>query len=193
MGTRVLDQSLDPARLASRAEAIAALTAPGELFELTTLSIAGQPQLVFANAPASLRQLYEDNASDKPFIVYDDERLTFAEAWAEAARIAVVLRRDYGVGMFFLPQDTSVRTACERVLTECITAEGQTLLGWRDVPTNNARLGKGVKGASLSFQRRTGRKDRHRRTSSGRKSFRRNCRSSRFAAGRSGNFSGDFY
>ena len=92
-----MDHSLDPARPASRAEAIAALTAPGEPFELTTLSITGQPQLVFANAPASLRQLYEDNASDKPFIVYDDERLTFAEAWAEAARIAVVLRRDYGV------------------------------------------------------------------------------------------------
>ncbi|MBI3777160.1 MAG: glutamate synthase subunit alpha, partial [Gammaproteobacteria bacterium] len=52
---------------------------------------------------------------------------------------------DYGVGMFFLPQDQTTRAACERELTECITAEGQTLLGWRNVPTNNTRLGKGVK------------------------------------------------
>ena len=52
---------------------------------------------------------------------------------------------DYGVGMFFLPQDKAIRAACEGELTKCITAEGQTLLGWRDVPTNNTRLGKGVK------------------------------------------------
>jgi len=54
---------------------------------------------------------------------------------------------DYGVGMLFLPQDKATRAACERVLTECVTAEGQTLLGWRDVPTKNAGLGKGVKAA----------------------------------------------
>ncbi len=52
---------------------------------------------------------------------------------------------DYGVGMLFLPQDKTTRAACERILSECISAEGQTLLGWRDVPTHNARLGKGVK------------------------------------------------
>ncbi len=51
---------------------------------------------------------------------------------------------NYGIGMVFLPQDKTARAACELVLTECISAEGQTLLGWRDVPTNNARLGKGV-------------------------------------------------
>ena len=52
---------------------------------------------------------------------------------------------DYGIGMLFLPQDKMARAACERVLGECISAEGQTLLGWRDVPTHNVRLGKGVK------------------------------------------------
>jgi len=52
---------------------------------------------------------------------------------------------DYGVGMLFLPQDAAVRTACERVFAGCIAAEGQTLLGWRDVPTDNTGLGKGVK------------------------------------------------
>ena len=51
----------------------------------------------------------------------------------------------YGIAMLFLPQDDAARAACERVLAECIAAEGQTLLGWRDVPTHNARLGEGVK------------------------------------------------
>ncbi len=59
--------------------------------------------------------------------------------------IALPAPGDYGVGMLFLPQDDAARAACERVLAECIVAEGQTLLGWRDVPTRNARLGKDVK------------------------------------------------
>ncbi len=52
---------------------------------------------------------------------------------------------EYGVGMLFLPQDAAVRAACEHVIEACIRAEGQTLLGWRDVPTINTGLGKGVK------------------------------------------------
>ena len=56
-------------------------------------------------------------------------------------KITLPAAGDYGVGMLFLPQDQAARAACERVLTECISAEGQTLLGWRDVPTHSARLG----------------------------------------------------
>ncbi|HWA61532.1 MAG TPA: class I adenylate-forming enzyme family protein [Caulobacteraceae bacterium] len=87
-----MDQPLDAARPATRLEAIGLLTAPGQPYELATLTIRGQAQRVFVNAPASLRQLFEDTASDLPFFVYGDERLTFAQAWAEAARIAAVLR-----------------------------------------------------------------------------------------------------
>ncbi len=73
------------------------MTAPGELYELATVEIAGAPCRAFVNAPTSLRAMYEAGASDQPFIVYDDERLTFAETWATAARIAHCLRHDYGV------------------------------------------------------------------------------------------------
>ncbi|MCB0061939.1 MAG: glutamate synthase subunit alpha, partial [Caldilineaceae bacterium] len=50
----------------------------------------------------------------------------------------------YGVGMLYLPQDAAQRRACEERLNAIISAEGQTLLGWRDVPTNAASLGKGA-------------------------------------------------
>jgi glutamate synthase (NADPH/NADH) large chain len=50
----------------------------------------------------------------------------------------------YAVGMLFLPRDAGTRAACEKIITEVVKEEGQVLLGWRDVPTNNARLGKGV-------------------------------------------------
>jgi glutamate synthase (NADPH/NADH) large chain len=52
---------------------------------------------------------------------------------------------DYGVGMIFLPQDTKARAACEKIITDKIKAEGQTLLGWRNVPVDNTGLGESVK------------------------------------------------
>ncbi|MFZ2333729.1 MAG: glutamate synthase-related protein, partial [Sideroxyarcus sp.] len=54
---------------------------------------------------------------------------------------------DYGVGMLFLPQDAKARAACEKIIADKIKAEGQTLLGWRDVPVNNNGLGECVKAA----------------------------------------------
>jgi long-chain acyl-CoA synthetase len=81
----------------SRAEAIAALTAPGMPHELVDAEVRGRPLRVFAQAPASLRALYESTATDLPFLAYQDERLSFAQAWAEAGRIGHVLVQRCGV------------------------------------------------------------------------------------------------
>ena len=43
---------------------------------------------------------------------------------------------EYGVGMIFLPKEHASRLACEQEMERAITAEGQVLLGWRDVPVN---------------------------------------------------------
>ena len=43
---------------------------------------------------------------------------------------------EYGVGMIFLPKEHASRLACEQELERAIRAEGQVLLGWRDVPVN---------------------------------------------------------
>ncbi len=51
----------------------------------------------------------------------------------------------YGVGMIFLPRDARTRAACEALIEETIAEEGQTLLGWRDVPTDASCLGESVK------------------------------------------------
>jgi len=82
----------------TRAEALARLTAPGELYALENRTIGGEPFEVFVNAPQSLRQLFEDTCSDATFIVYGEERLTFAEAHDQAAAIARLLVERYGVG-----------------------------------------------------------------------------------------------
>ncbi len=43
---------------------------------------------------------------------------------------------EYGVGQVFLPQERASRLACEQELERAVRAEGQVVLGWRDVPTN---------------------------------------------------------
>ena len=52
---------------------------------------------------------------------------------------------EYGVGMIFLPRDVAARAACEKVIAKKIAAEGQTLIGWRDVPVERDGLGESVK------------------------------------------------
>ena len=47
--------------------------------------------------------------------------------------------------MVFLPREPASRTACEQEIVRAIQAEGQILLGWRDVPTDNSTLGESVK------------------------------------------------
>src|SRR5512140_2387242 len=44
---------------------------------------------------------------------------------------------EYGVGMVFLPKEHASRLACEQELERAVKAEGQVLLGWRDVPVNH--------------------------------------------------------
>jgi len=81
----------------SRAEAIAALTSPGMPHELVDAEMRGRQVRVFAQAPASLRALFESTVTDLPFLAYQDERLSFAQAWAEAGRIGHVLVQHCGV------------------------------------------------------------------------------------------------
>ena len=56
----------------------------------------------------------------------------------EMARQGVTLPAagEYGVGMIFLPKEHASRLACEQELERAVKAEGQVLLGWRDVPVN---------------------------------------------------------
>ncbi|SUV86210.1 glutamate synthase [NADPH] large chain [Bordetella pertussis] len=43
---------------------------------------------------------------------------------------------EYGVAMVFLPKETASRLACEQELERSVRAEGQIVLGWRDVPVD---------------------------------------------------------
>jgi glutamate synthase (ferredoxin) len=76
----------------------------------------------------------------------------FLKLVAKEARVSLPPSGDYGVGMVFMPTKRSERLECEKIFASLVTEEGQTLLGWRTVPTNNASLGATAR-ASEPFMR----------------------------------------
>ncbi len=53
-----------------------------------------------------------------------------------AQGVALPPAGEYGVGMIFMPKEHASRLACEQEMERAVAAEGQVLLGWRDVPVN---------------------------------------------------------
>ncbi|HEY3324092.1 MAG TPA: glutamate synthase large subunit [Planctomycetota bacterium] len=47
----------------------------------------------------------------------------------------------YGTGLVFMPPEISQRLRCQNMFEEIVHAEGQVVLGWRNVPQNHAKLG----------------------------------------------------
>ena len=52
---------------------------------------------------------------------------------------------DYAVGMVFLPRSEGTRRMCIEAFEQVVPEEGQSILGWRDVPVDNSCLGESVK------------------------------------------------
>ncbi len=61
----------------------------------------------------------------------------------ECATLGITLSApgEYAVGMVFLPCDETQRARCEATVAEVVAREGQSVLGWRDVPTQSSCLG----------------------------------------------------
>src|SRR5215469_12755992 len=64
--------------------------------------------------------------------------------WAEEHDLTLPPMGRYAVAMCFLPQDDQAREFAIRLFEHYIAAEGQSLLGWREVPTDTTGLGKRV-------------------------------------------------
>jgi long-chain acyl-CoA synthetase len=83
----------------SYAEAVAEATGPGQMFELVPLTVNGVTYKVFKNAPPTLRDFFAFARmhGDKPFLVYDQERRTYAETMAEVDAFAAALVDHFGI------------------------------------------------------------------------------------------------
>ncbi len=82
------------------AEAVAILTAPGQMFEMDEQVIRGVPTRVWKGAPESLRTVLELSTlhAERDFLVYEDERTTFGEHFRIVASLAHELAGRFGVG-----------------------------------------------------------------------------------------------
>ncbi len=66
----------------------------------------------------------------------------FFKKAASQAGITLGDEREYGIGMFFFPQDELARKQAMKMFEIIVKKEGLTFLGWRDVPTTPDVLGK---------------------------------------------------
>ena len=75
------------------------LTGPGGQFEITTVDVRGNPTLTYAGAPNSLRDVWLASAAfaERDYIVYHEERLTYADAHRIVASVGAWLAEN-GVG-----------------------------------------------------------------------------------------------
>lgn len=80
-------------------EAMAAVTAPGQVFEVAAAEVLGVDQLVFPNAPKTLREIFAGarGYGESTFLVFEDERWSFAEVMARVDSFAASLVGRYGI------------------------------------------------------------------------------------------------
>ena len=83
----------------SRAEVTALLTAPGGAFEMEDVVVRGVPLRAWKTAPATLRAVFELSAlhGEKDFLVYEDERVTFAAHYRTVAALGRQLVDRFGI------------------------------------------------------------------------------------------------
>ena len=112
----------------------AAHMGPGAALETETVTIDGQELSVFAHVPTNLGELYTLGLEfgDKTFLVYQQERFSFAESLDLALRMARVLKEKYEIQL-------GDRVAiCARNSPEwCMAYMAITLIGAIAVPMNS--------------------------------------------------------
>jgi glutamate synthase (ferredoxin) len=72
----------------------------------------------------------------------------------ESVRLGIDLpaERGYGAGLVFLPHDPEERAAIEQLFERIVLEEGQRVLGWRDVPTDDSALGASARSVEPVFR-----------------------------------------
>ena len=58
----------------------------------------------------------------------------------------------YGAGLVFLPKDPEDAAACRQIVEQIAREEGQQVLGWRDVPTDDSLIGETAKLGEPDFR-----------------------------------------
>jgi long-chain acyl-CoA synthetase len=80
-------------------EAVAAVTGPGQIFELEEVDVLGNPTMVFKVAPPTLRDFVGSARlrGDRDFLVYEDERWSFELVMQHVDAVGAALVEHFGV------------------------------------------------------------------------------------------------
>jgi long-chain acyl-CoA synthetase len=132
---------------------IAQVTKPGAMYAVTTRTIGGVDYKIFANAFNNLREMYASSLDDDnfyaskllewfgdedwAFLVYEDERYSFAEAYQIAAGFSKQL-----MGRFGIKPGDRVAIAMRNYPEYCLAFMAITAIGAVAVPLNSWWQGK---------------------------------------------------
>jgi len=95
---------------------------------------------------------FEANTGDGAGILMALPHSFFSEIASKSFGVTLPAAGQYAVGNIFLPQVDAERETCRTTINRIISEEGQTLLGWRDVPID--AVGADVGPAALAAQPR---------------------------------------
>ena len=70
----------------------------------------------------------------------------------KAHGVALPERGSYGSGLVFLPTDDTERVRCKKIIQDTVVDEGQAVIGWRPVPTDDSHLGKTAKNTKPAIE-----------------------------------------
>ena len=90
----------------------------------------------------------EDNTGDGAGILIQTPDLFLRKV----APAALPPAGEYGTGLVFLPHDESDRDRIKDLVAQVTEEEGQRLLGWREVPTDNRMVGPSARSTQPVFQ-----------------------------------------
>ena len=93
----------------------------------------------------------EENTGDGVGILIQKPHKFFQRVCADIG-IELPESESYGAGMVFLPVDQAQSKRCQEIFKQIIEEEGQQLLGWRDVPTDDSLLGPTAKAGEPTFK-----------------------------------------
>ena len=118
------------------------LSSPGQPFEVVKKTLDGIAYTVFAGMPESLRDFYAvgEAHGDLDFLVYGDERWSFAETFNEARKFAAALHEDYDI-----QAGDRVAVACRNYPEWCIAYLAITGMGAIAVLLNSWWTGEELK------------------------------------------------
>lgn len=75
----------------------------------------------------------------------------FFEKTCSTLGFSIGKERDYGIGMFFMPQDELQRNRAKKMFEIIVEKEGLNFLGWREVPVQPGILGKKAADPAVVF------------------------------------------